>query len=1443
MEEKATNKIKLKRSQRRLIHFSAVLILTLLFLQVLLYFGSDLLLRSYIQNKVDEASDGKYEVSFDRFRLSLFQRGFYFEGFSLSPNKGNDYWEDDKPIYRVQVPKISVKRLSFDFGEKILRLGEVRFEGPNIQTRQDLQETDSVSSVSRLDEFQAELRKSLEQVPLEDLVIGNLYLDDADLLIENFVSQKSIRAFNTNFQLKEIHFLKDRPLKTPFNAEGFTLELENFEMLLADSIHLLNAEQIRISSLDSIISASRLSLTPDLTKPGEQYYEVHLENLQLSQADINRVFYTTNVDIGSLNLKRPEFIVYSELSPDTKDEYLSDYSLYPLMKDILASISIIDLNIDEGHFLQRGVKDEFKNRIEVAKIDFAMQQVYIGPDESRNENQFFYADQATLNMQGVKVVLADGIHWLTGEEVYLSSSEDVVKVKGARMEPFRETDGSKTLIEVSIPEFNLEQAHLKKVYNENILDVKDFIIRKPSVQFTNVQAREQQMEGQTIKELSKNFLRGIYIGSLKLLEGDMTLNNTLQANKDSVSFEKVTMILENFAVDERTEKNNSSRMFLAEDLQLVLDNYAMKLTDDLHLLKAERIFIDTKAQLLKIDGFSFEPLMPDQVMENLQRLGKRTVLDIQVPEFYLKGIDIRKAYFDGELKIKLVEVPSPDIRLSRYMARSADEGKVEINDLYTLATSYFSSVKIDSLSLEEGSIAYDNFVRDSIKTFAEDNVSIRIKNFMLDEEISPRNAETFFAEELDISLNNYVFNVADGKYSLHADKISYNSSRDELITSNVRLRPRRDLGVKVTLGADISNLSFIGVDMDRFFFDNTLAMSKVKMVDAEVNLFLDRGEQKSQSPTGSAKKPRARSLPKRLDVIQIDTIEAENARFNVFFSNKSSEHNLIETGINLSFYGFLLDSARLHKGDIIGFFDNMSMEIDDFSLALQDSIHTLGFSKVELDTKSDLIHIQDLRVEPNRYSGSPGKPIIEGFIPLVTLKTQSIADFQETGSLDIDEMILNDPELKIYLDQKENKGAGITNLDSTVQQVVKQLHIEEFHLNRGMVAVHEKDSEHMVRSFNGLNVALSDLSFDLSKAADFDKSVFLNKDFSIELPEYEIMLPDSMNVLKIGLIVLSHDKMQLKDLEFLPRYGRYEYMRRMGSQTDYVQASIPEICFNDIDLIHLIEDREVIARSMWVHDPDISVFRDKRVVFNDSIFRPMPQQLMRSSGISMALDTLKMYGGEVVYEEFPEKGMVPGKIMFDSLHAWIYPFHLAKTLDSDYLPDTTFLKATARIHGVAPLVLDVAMSYDSPYPMFVDVKTGTFDLDVVNTIMAPNAFLKVREGRVKPSHWTFTADNEKAVGSMRLYYNGLKVQLLDERTLKRARGRMAMLNFVLNAFAARGNNPRKLFNRLVEAPVYFERDDRKFIFNYWWKASLSGFKGSLGLGHAGPARKEEEDEK
>lgn len=1419
-----------------------MVVIALLFLQVTLYFSADFLLRNFLKERVKVASNNKYEIDFDRFYISLLQRGISFDGFVLNPVEGQFLDLSKNPFYKISMPEISLKNINYLFRKKEFQIGTIELDSPTIDFYLDKEGLDEKQE-SALKVLQEEIKKSFLGSSLDEIRIKNLFIKNADFLFRNFISQHAIQAVNADLWMKDIQFLQMRSPETPFNAEGFSVDLEQFEVMLSDSVHRVKASEIHISSLKQYIRANKIEIVPDLSKISKTYLNIKLDDLELTDADINKVFYTSEVEVGKLKLNKPIFDLISTRNQEKKATDVFD--LYALIEGLLKSISIADLSIEEGQFMQRNFSDQAKHRIKAERIDFEMKEVYIGSDQIKKKNQFFYAQDAQVDLYHVELALADSIHWIRGDRVQLSSFTDAITIEGLKLVPLAggELELNQTLVEIEIPELSINEASLKKIYNEGILDIREIVLVRPDILLKDVQGKNEEKLPFDLEKITRDFLSSIYVKRLEIQEGSLILDNNLRLRQDSLSFGKINLVLENFSLDETTGESELKGLFMAENLQLELDDYALKLSDNLHVFMADKLFLDTKAEVIRIDGFSIRPEYPDLIQSALDRYGKSTSLDIFIPQFLATGVDIPTAYFEGILKVKQIRVPSPEINLLRYRSKvNADAGaSVKQQDVLDLLTSYFSEVTVDSLILEKGTLNFENYVGDRIRTFSEDNVSIAVKNFHIHEGTDPEAFKLLFSEEVDIKLNNYVFSLAGGKYNILADRISFNTAREEIITSNVRLNPSRNSNDKTSVSAQIPSLALRGVDIESFLFDNTLNLSKVSLLGSKVNLLINKDFDEQAKVTPARSGSRERNLPKTIDVVKIDTIEAAKANFNLGFIENGLQRELINTGIDLTIFDFLLDSAKLSKADIAGFFSGMSMGVDEFWLTLADSIHQITFTKVELDTRNEGVLLNNFRIIPKNLSGKPGIPVISALVPRALIKTNVLNEIQSSKDLWVKELRLFRPDIEIFVDE-ESPDIKAGELKAIKDLFLQNMIIDDFEIVEGNLAILDKNSSKPAQNFKNLNLSIADLKVDLRDLSGLDKKNLLEKEFNISLPNYQILLKDSLNKINIGLITLTGKDLKFQDVKLTPRLGRYQYTRQVGTQTDVIQLLVPEILVKDLDLLRFIENQELIAKSIRIKDMEVEIFRDKRYPISKENYRSMPQALMKKAGLVVQIDTLTLDNGMIRYAEFPETGMLPGDIYFSALNARLFPFHLNKEMNA-FPIEMTSLSANAMLFGDALLSLEGKLYFHSPYPMDLSAKIGEFDLRRVNSITQTNVFARVEAGKINSGEWSFVADDHSAVGDMTLLYNDIKVVLLDERTLERAKGERRILTFVINTFVVKSHNPRRLFKNTVRSTIYEPRDDQRFIFNYWWKTTLSGLKGSVGLGQPRPPRKKKKKNK
>jgi hypothetical protein len=1446
MEEETSNNLTKGRRKGRLIRISGSIFLVLALFQAVFYFGSDFFLRNYLKEKARVASEGKYEIEFDHFSILFIQRGIKFKGLNIIPVEEAIQEKENNAYYKIELPDIRITGINYLFRKRELVFGNIEVFNPSIDFRLKIEEMleQQDSYEAPLKRLQEEIKKSFLGSRINEIRIKSLKIDQADLLIKNFIAQRRIKAENSNLFIKDIQLLQKRSPETPLNAEGFDFEMQNFELLLADSVHYVLADEIEISSIDQFINAINLKIIPDFDRYSDAYFQLDLKDLMLVDADINKVFFTSEVDVGSLILQNPEFIHFvREKSQREQIGEVEPFELYNLIEGILASIYVAEFDIENGTFSQKNVNERDLFRINAGRIDFKMLDFYIGPEESKKNNQFFYADHAMVELHRVDLALGDSVHQIKSDFVRLSSQEDLIKIEGFKLFPVLGKDAEKgvTLLDIDVPHLSITEANLKKIYNEGIIDVQSIMVENPEILLRDIQEKGTD-EGKSfdITSIYADYLEAIYVKKFEIKDGSLIVDNKLRIRQDSLSFGKVNLVLENFAIDKLTENVTTRSFFWAENLQLELEDYILKLSDNLHVFKANKVYVDTKSSTIKVDGFAISPYSTGEIQNMLDRYGKSTALNIFVPQFYAEGVDITTAYFDEILKVKSIRVPSPEISIFRYKpVSSSEEGeKVDQREILQLLTSYFKDVEVDALILEGGNLKYENFGGERTQAFSEDDFSIAVKNFKINAESDPEDLKFLFAEEVDLSLNNYVFNIADGKYNILADRITFNTAREEISATNVQLNPRRNFTDRTRVTAVIPEMSFRGVDLEAFLFESTLNLEKVKLSGSDVQVLInnDLDQEEQQVPR---RQRRDRNLPKKIDVVEIDTIQAENAQFSLAFRDGGLQSELINTGIDLTFFGFKLDSINVSQGEIVGLFDAMSLDIDEFWLTLQDSIHQITFSKVELDTRYEGVLVENFRIIPRNLSGNPGKPIFSGHIPTALIKTKSMAEIQNSKDLWITEFRLFRPDIEIFVDQvKSDSVTEKTKEPGSV--IIEYLQVDDFEIIDGNIAIFQKDGSAEPKGINNLNLALEDLNFNLKEIDAFKGQDLLGKKFKLDFPDFQILLRDSLNKVSIGLISISNDEITLENLALQPRYGKYHYGRIVGEQTDVVHLKVPFIKISNPDLDKLLAEEILNASKILIQDVEGDFFRDKRYERPNNVYRPMPQALMKNAGLEIKTDTLLVENAQLRYMEFPEQGMIPGQLYFNDLSASLSPFHISKNEES-FLLEESLLLAKARINGAAEISLQGQLFYDYPYPMKINAQLGAFDFELINSILKTNAFVKVRDGRIHSGDWSFIADDKEALGILEILYNDLNLELLDERTLEKGRGRKGILTFVLNVFAVRSNNPRKILNTKIKSKIYYPRDTERFIFNYWWKATVTGLKGSVGLGQPKVPKRREED--
>ncbi|WP_296701044.1 hypothetical protein [Algoriphagus sp.] len=1451
MSEKENRKKSAHPFRKKILRWVMIAFLFLLFLEFVIYFGSNIFLSNWARNKINDATEDVYNIEFNRINISLLRRGIFLDGIIMKPAK-EVVAKPGQTLFDFSLDELVFKGLWYSFSDNIFYIGTLEFDNPNINmnlplnSKGEVVAQDSVKGTkeSAIKKLENEVKKSISDMKLNGLVIRTLDINHADLFFLNFLSENSLKAQNTKLLVKDINLTTKEVWETPFNARGFEFDLEKVSFSLPDNVHRILADKVFVSSLENSLDLVNFALVPDKSKESKSYYSVELDQLRVGNVDLNRAFMTSSVLIDEIVLDDPHFKV-EKLIIAEKDS-TGTGNLNELIDGLLESVSIKELSINRGRFVTSNAIDTLRNRIEIGDVDFKMIMFYLGNDESKKVNQFFYGEDASMEIQDASLYLSDEIHVLKGEKISVSSFKDEIDIENFSFQPRDEFLAGKDpnqIIKISLPKLALTKANLKLLYNEGKFEMDEMKLNSPRVEIIELRKKDKvSNQNVSVKDLLEGFLSGIKIGKFDLDDGKIQFKNEAGERSDDIGFESFSLELDEVFIQPNSSQSLNDLLY-AKDLVLSLDKYRLKLRDNLHEFLADNVTIDSKNSLLSISGLIIRPENSNQVQQVLDTYDKSVILDFQIPEFRAEGFNVRAAFEEERLEIQQILIPKPELSMIRFRKKQSSKSASSIDssdEIGDLITSYFKKIEIDSLNFSQGKLKYENYSGQKDITFQEENLSLKLKGFYVDEVGTIRENKTFFSEEIDLRLENYAFNLAEGNYVASTTGLNYNSLDQTIIIENLELLPGPDLKNKIALSLDLPQVAFKGVDIESFLFENRLELNNLKVTGGKINLEIDKDYENDENLNQSERK---RSLPKSVELVKIDSIEAVSSTLGINFRSGTSEAQSILTNFDLGINGFNFDSATNTKEDLSGLFSEINLSLQDFSFALPDSLHTIMFSSVNVDNSVDATVFSDFQIVPKSTKIAPGSPIISAKIESLSIENNTLKEIQETGIFNLERIKMTNPLIAIYLDsaekKKSEKTASTKNNDGLIQSIL----LQDVLIENGRFALHNKETGPIDRlAFEGVNFKLDDLNFDLiGKDQKLSPQLLLEKDLSLSLSNYHFLSKDSLNEIEIGKISFHEKDLIIENMSFGPSIGRYNYLNKQIYQADAIDGKVQKLTIENIDFNQYFLDKKFKAQGLILDSLEIEIFRDKRLPQKEGVYKPMPQALLRNAPFDMMIDSILIRGGIIRYEEFGPKAMLPGDIYFSDLNMVMAPFIMTKE-GEDFPLKSTQVSATTKIMGEGDVELKAKMFYEDPYPMEVDIEMGEFDLRSVNNMVTKGVFIRVLDGKVTDGKWNFKVNDDVARGKMDFHYEDLKIEFLDSLTLERGTGKLNVMTFLANT-VVKNDNPRKFLNRRVNSRIYFERDQSKFIFGGWWRATFSGLKGSLGLGQPkDPKRKEEEEE-
>ncbi|OAQ40704.1 hypothetical protein A5893_07115 [Pedobacter psychrophilus] len=507
-----------------------------------------------------------------------------------------------------------------------------------------------------------------------------------------------------------------------------------------------------------------------------------------------------------------------------------------------------------------------------------------------------------------------------------------------------------------------------------------------------------------------------------------------------------------------------------------------------------------------------------------------------------------------------------------------------------------------------------------------------------------------------------------------------------------------------------------------------------------------------------------------------------------------------------------------------------------------DSLYKIEYKNIDVNPLNGNLKLVDFKLIPvmsiyQKLKDAKKAPdnLYELSVDALVIRNANAKEAVKTKKLNIANIIINHPQLKIINDrQSYNDTVKTSNKErknpyELIKDIFKELKINTIKLQEiDFTFVNKSYKTEKKTSLKNLNIEITDLLIDSLSSQDSSR-VYYTKNVLIDIKDYKIATPDSLYFVKMNNLSFStlKNELQLKDVKLEPRLDKVPFYKKVGYAKDRFDLDFKNITIQDIDFDLFLKQQRLFAQTLSIDKARVDVYNNNAYPKHRSDKTgKFPHQQLLKLALDMRIAKLNLNNVAISYSEFDAKSKKTGRIDFKNVNGTIYNV----TNDSASLSKNSVMKANLKtqVFGVIPADLNFKFYMLSKVGAFdFGGVIGAFNGKAVNEIVKPLGMAEIKSANIKKMIFNATANQNKANGTVKFYYDDLSVNILtreDNGNLKS----MGFASSLANRFIINTQNPSKK-GVFTTGRIYYQRPTYASFFNYLWQSLFTGIKESVGV--------------
>jgi hypothetical protein len=1029
-------------------------------------------------------------------------------------------------------------------------------------------------------------------------------LQQAESIISNFLDNKVVAAsggvYHTTFDKVEISYTSQQILITNLR-------------LLPDS-SLLTRQAANGKPLKTVYSL----LIPELVIDDIGLRKAYLQNI----LDLNRLVIDGAEIRIDLNYDAPSPPVDSVLRKDIKRQ-LTPYFKSFEVGDITFSNFSVTINS-----LKNGEKSSVFTPASLLHISGLEVKTQLDPTDT----DFIKVDDIKLQGSGVSGVLSDSTYLFFLEQIDLVKSDSSLYIQNLNVlptaDPTRLLDKKpelESVYEIRVPQVYGYGISYNALYNTRNLDLEELTILSPVLRLTNIQENQpltkEPFKPRDLYEAIDRVLNRLTVGRLSIRYGESVI---LDRTADQTLAKFSTKIREasafNFNLDS-TSLARQDQLFFSDSLRVGLREYALRLGDQVHLLTADEIEINSNTNYIAGHNFRLVPDTTSRAADSVVAFYNGRVADLE-----FKGIDVTTLYNQNRLVIDSINLESPDFNFTRLVPKSivweTEETKFRQSDIYTLISEYLYELQIGYLTLNNGVIQIDEEISDNNELFETKLRLARLWNFKIDSTSAYELKKLFNADDFELDIQDYRHHLPDAIHTIQANSLLVSTKQDKIVLTDLQITNERQISfpflaagsadLPLTLmNIQIPKLELLGVDVLEAYLKKKLLVDLVEIPNPVIQIGSKLLPKEPAEQKGIVSSRVLYTLMQPyLTQLAVKRLIISNAEVGTAFHAPNGSLTLNSALTDIEVNAFRFDSLSSQNAKRLFFAEDVKVKSQNLTIDPPDERYQLKVETLQTSTSQGEIMAKGVNLTYPDATISDQQLLLNNKKGLLTLTLSDLelkgVDFDRAyydEVLSIDSILTEKPKVNFHFAStparsKKNRRVRLeeTNLYEAVRPFMSAIYINNVIVRKGEFTTNQTSSSgQIVDRLQLKNIMLAVEGFRLDSTASADtKRFFYSDDMRLHIDRYSFPLADGIHLLSARNLEVStrNNLIILSDLRLQPKLTVDINQMSANKYT----ARVPEVILAGVNFDRIFDDEVFQAEKVDVINPTI----DLRVYNNNT---------------------------------------------------------------------------------------------------------------------------------------------------------------------------------------------------------------------------------------------------